>query len=887
MPREITSLQAFNRGKISKLGLARTDLDRTRLSAEEQTNYVPRVLGSMMLRPGLGYIDTTYNNAKAVNLPFIAATNDMAIIELTDLQMRVRVDEAVIVRPSVSTAFTNGTFDTDLTGWTDADQSGATSTWATGGYMSLVGTRYNSAIRQQTLSISAPDQNVEHAVRVVVTRGIVSIRIGTTTGDDDLLTTAQLLPGTHSLAFTPTGSNAFVELFATTQYATLVDSIAIEASGDMVLPTIWTESDLPNIRICQSVDVIFCACVGDRQQRIERRAVRSWSVVDYITEDGPFRTLNTSAITMTAAALTGDTTLTASQKYFKSTNVGSLFKLTSIGQTVSSTLTGDGQFTNYIKVIGVGTSRNFTITVSGTWTGTLTVQRSVAEPGAFANTTTTYTSNTTVTYNDALDNQIIYYRVGFDTGGYGSGSAVVTLTYSSGGLEGIAKVTSYTSPTVVNVSVLQDFGSTTATESWSEGDWSSRRGYPSAVALYEGRLWWAGKDNVWASVSDAFASFDETVEGDSGPINRTIGEGPVDTINWLLPLQRLLVGGQGAEFSIRSSSFDELLSPDNFNIKTLSTQGSDAVMAEKVDGGGFFVQQGGVKVYEIAYDADTYDYKTNDLTMLVPEMLVQGVARMDVQRKPDTRLHCVLDDGTVALLVFDKAEEVTSWINIETDGIIEDVLVMPSTPEDSVYYIVKRTINGSTVRYLEKWALESECVGGTLNKQADSFILYSGAATATITGLDTLEGESVVCWADGVDQGTFTVSGGSITLPASVSSAVVGVTYRARYKSTKLAYAAEGGSALNATKRAVSVALIMANTHRYGVEYGGDYDHLDSLPGVEAGADVDDDYVWEHYDEDRMPLNGDWSTDSRLCLESNAPKPATILAVTLTMETNA
>ena len=66
MPREITSLQAFNRGKISKLGLARTDLDRTRLSAEEQNNYVPRVLGSMMLRPGLGYIDNTYSDLKAI-----------------------------------------------------------------------------------------------------------------------------------------------------------------------------------------------------------------------------------------------------------------------------------------------------------------------------------------------------------------------------------------------------------------------------------------------------------------------------------------------------------------------------------------------------------------------------------------------------------------------------------------------------------------------------------------------------------------------------------------------------------------------------------------------------------------------------------------------------
>lgn len=50
------------------------------------------------------------------------------------------------------------------------------------------------------------------------------------------------------------------------------------------------------------------------------------------------------------------------------------------------------------------------------------------------------------------------------------------------------------------------------------------------------------------------------------------------------------------------------------------------------------------------------------------------------------------------------------WIDVTTDGLIEDVIVKPGQStdvEDSVYYIIQRTINGATVRYREKMALES------------------------------------------------------------------------------------------------------------------------------------------------------------------------------------
>ncbi len=126
----------------------------------------------------------------------------------------------------------------------------------------------------------------------------------------------------------------------------------------------------------------------------------------------------------------------------------------------------------------------------------------------------------------------------------------------------------------------------------------------------------------------------------------------------------------------------------------------------------------------------------------------------------------MLADGTVAICVFDPLEQVNCWIKYATDGIVEDAFILPAMTEDAVYYIVRRVVDGDTVRYREKWALENDCQGGDLNKQADCFAAYDGAATATMTGLDHLEGKTVTVWADGKDAGTATVFGGAIALPA-------------------------------------------------------------------------------------------------------------------------
>lgn len=911
MPRQDPVLLAFNRGIVSNLALARTDVKRLAMSAQMQTNWVPRVLGPMTLRPGLEYLSQTKGNKTARHLKFVFSTDDKAIIELTDAVMRVRVSDAIISRTSVTTAVTNGTFPTNFASWTDNDEAGGTSAWISAGLVGFTGNGTAAAIRDQQVTVAGANIGVEHALKITVPRGPLTLRVGSTSGADDYISETDLGTGSHSLAFTPTG-DFYIRFLSRLKRIVHLSNCTIEAAGDMEVPTPWAEADLGLIRYSQSGDILFCASgkvsdkIGYQQYKIERRATRSWSCVKYEPEDGPFLVENVTSTTMTPSTLSGNGTLTASTPYFKSTHVGALFSVTSIGQTVSKAMAVLNDATNSMVVTGTGTDRSFTIVISNlTAIGagrTVILQRSFDNAVWTSVSGKSWTADTTEAYTDGLDNQTVYYRLLLSVLG-GAGTTNSSLSIATGTIEGICRVTGFTSTTVVDVEIITDFGSTTASDTWAEGQWSNRRGWPSSVGFYEGRLTWAGKDKAVLSVSDAFYSFDAHTEGDSGPINRSIGSGPVDTINWILPLQRLILGGQGAEHSCRSNSLDEPLTPTNFNIKPASRKGSAAVQAVAVDSNGIYVGRGGFRVYGLDFDASSYDYGSQHLSQLCPKIGSPGITRLDVQVNPDTRAHFVRSDGTVAMLVFDKIENVIAWVEIVSDGadgLIEDVVTLPGDSdqdEDQTYYLVKRTINGATSRALERWATEDECTGlDQLCMLADSYVTYTGAATTVITGLSHLEGEQVVVWADGADVGTlddpdtgttsliYTVASGQITLAEAASNVVVGLPYRSRFKSAKLAnfLQTERGTSLTKQKTIDALGVVAVNLHPKGLKFGTEFDSttnpLNDMPSTELGAVIDPDLIRQEYDDTSFIFPGHWDPDLRLCLQAQAPRPATVLA---------
>lgn len=898
-------LFSFNRGEVAQAALGRVDIERLRLSAETQLNFMPTVLGPMTLRPGLQYLGGTRSNLTGRLMPFVFANDDLALLELTHETLRVwtiAADvETLVTRLSVSTVVTNGDMSSDA-GWT-LTQTGtgasATVQTITAGKMVLASpARGGLALAKRSVTISATDQGVKHAFSITVDRGPVTFRCGSTDGDDNYIGETTLDTGYHSLAFTPGVGvgTVYIQFETHTARSKIVDNCTIAAAGVMTITAPWDVLDLPYLRITQSGDIIYVACDGYKPYKIERRGLTSWSIVEFLSNDGPLLSANGTDITFVAGALDGNTTLTASRSYFTSSHVGCLFRLFSEGQSVSNALCEAGRVTDTIRVAGAATvDRRFSYTITGTWVGTLTLQRSeVSESEGFRDVIAYNTTANVGTTNidDTLVNVIAWYRWIIKTGQYTSGTATVAMTYLGGGGAGYCRVTAFSSSTSVNIEVLHPFQSLNATSNWNEGEWSDNTSWPNAVAFHDGRLWWAGRDKIWASVSDDYTSNDEDVVGDSGPMNRSVGFGPVATINWLLPLTRLIVGRQSAETSIRSSSLDEPLTPTNFTLKDCSTQGSAAVAAVKIDTRGVFIQQSERRAYALAFDSNVQDYTATDLTRLNPDIGVEGFTELSVQRQPDTVMHFTRGDGQVACLTHDVAEEVNAWWRIETDGVIESVSVLPGTQEDRLYFLIKRTINSIDVRYIEKMALRSLCKGLPGARLADSFVLYDGSSATVMTGLSHLENETVCVWGwddidtEGTDLGTYVVSSGQITLTSAVENAVIGLVYTATFKSAKLAYAAQGGTALNQTKKVDRIGLILTNTHYQGLQFGQNFTRMDNLPLVKSGVDISANTVHSTYDEMMVPVPGQWNSDARLCLKAAAPRPCTVLAAVIGLTTH-
>jgi hypothetical protein len=1098
LPRQSVPFLSFNRGLLSPKALARVDIDRTRLSAEVFTNFIPATQGSLSLRPGTKYFGSSLRDSGAEYLEFVASTDDVALVELTDETMRIWLGDdahelALLSRPAVNTTvtlsdtgwsnastggavgsasagstdliptmtsatvngvtisadaadgthpayhgaddsnatfwqksggvpawlninfgsgntkavgsyslrarntsgglnnqpkdwrliganFDTGTFATDTgkwiledertneTGWavsekrtytiTDTGTPGPWRNWRlyvtalngdvqvslaefelfqaasagvaqaqfSSGVLTLNATSVG-ALAKATKRVILSDTGTEHSLAINVERGPVTLRVGSTSGDDDLISETAIGTGHHNLAFTPE-TDFHITLQSDALVDRIVSSLEIGDSGTVEVPTQWGAEDVSNIRYDQSADVMYANCDGVQQQKIERRGTgRSWSAVDYAPDNGPFLTGRSANAKLSVSHFYGNTTMDANIPFFSPLHVGALFRLTHSGQSGEWALGALNAVTDAVKVTGINDTGNYTadnerrvvFTVSGSWAGRITIERSfdgpdfgfkkasvqrvavVAGAGLLADTGTF-----TTTIDDLEDNLQVWYRAKVTT--YTSGVPIVHITYRGGQTTGIARVTAYNDNQTVDIEVLRRFSDTGLTDQWQEGYWSDLRGYPTAVALNGGRLGHASGANLFLSVSDDFENFDQDTEGDAGPIIRTLGSGPVDSIHWMLSLLRLIVGTAGAELAVRSSSLDEPLTPDNSSAVAFSTQGSANMRAVKMDTRGIMVQRSTKRVFMIGPAQNTLaDYEAFDLTLLVPDLLAAGAVSIAIQRQPDTRIHVVRADGLVSILTYEPQEEVICWTMWETDGAVEKAMCLPGIGEDAVYYHIRRTIGNTTRRFLEKWALESECQGDTgLNWLMDCAVSFSDTGRATFfnAAATHLAGESVIVWGDldtgstpyvdlspdvnGVQTTWALDTGGDLTLTGltnGVHRGTLGLPYQGTWLSTKLAYAAQFGTALANYKRVDKIGLILYNAHNNGLFLGSDSGHLDPLPRMVKGAVVDPDHIFPTLDAFPTPFNGVWDEDSRFMLVGKAPRPVTILACVPTVDT--
>jgi len=236
----------------------------------------------------------------------------------------------------------------------------------------------------------------------------------------------------------------------------------------------------------------------------------------------------------------------------------------------------------------------------------------------------------------------------------------------------------------------------------------------------------------------------------------------------------------------------------------------------------------------------------------------------------------VRSDGVLLGLTYVPGQQVRAWHRHTTDGLFESVCCVAEGGEDALYAIVRRTVAGRTVRYVER--LHTRQFGDLEDAFfVDSGLTYDGSATTTITGLWHLEGRGVVALADGAVVDGLTVSGGSIALPVEASKVHVGLAYTAEMQTLPLSYQTDEAFGQGVLKNVNGAHLRVSRSGP--VEVGPTGGRL-----VEAKRRTTETYGtppalktgWDH-----LVVDPRWDEDAGITVRETSPLPLTVLAMVL------
>ena len=233
--------------------------------------------------------------------------------------------------------------------------------------------------------------------------------------------------------------------------------------------------------------------------------------------------------------------------------------------------------------------------------------------------------------------------------------------------------------------------------------------YPQTTTYYEQRQVFGGStgrpQGMDMSQSANFNNYTfSTPRRDSDAIARTIASRQVNEIRHFVPLQDLIVLTSGGEWRVAAGDGD-VITPTSFIVKPQEYHGA-AHIAPIVSGSRvLYVQRQGNIVRDLGYDLRKDGYGGNDMSLLAKHMFRgKRLVEWDYQEVHDNLVLCVRSDGVLVVMTYLPEQEVYAWTEHQTRGKYESVCVVEEDNTQVVYYIVKRTINGTTRRFIERQA---------------------------------------------------------------------------------------------------------------------------------------------------------------------------------------
>lgn len=322
---------------------------------------------------------------------------------------------------------------------------------------------------------------------------------------------------------------------------------------------------------------------------------------------------------------------------------------------------------------------------------------------------------------------------------------------------------------------------------------ASAGNYPQAVSYFEQRRVFAGTTNepqsMWMTRSgtESDMSYSLPVKDDDR-INFRVAAREANTIRHVIPLTQLILLTSAAEWRVSPINSDAI-TPTTVSVRPQSYVGASNVQPEIINNSMVYCAARGGHVRELGYSWQSNGFITGDLSIRAAHLFDNfTIVDMCYAKSPQPLLWFVSSTGKLLGLTYVSEQQIGAWHQHDTDGIFESCTVVAEGNEDSLYVIVRRTVNGNSVRYVERMATRQ------VNLLKDCFFVDAGstyngtnltAMTVTVTGGTTWGPADVL---------TITASSSLFVYPATtdVGDAIVltdstGASYRLKILATSSA----------------------------------------------------------------------------------------------------
>lgn len=433
----------------------------------------------------------------------------------------------------------------------------------------------------------------------------------------------------------------------------------------------YTDADLPNMRWQQVTDTIFIVCKGQPPRRLKRESNTNWVLDLYVTTSPALEPQNTNtALQIDVTALTGVGVMTSSSALFLAGHQGTVWRLdeSSLGFT---------PLWKANETVASGDLRRWqgrTYRVSGTG-------------------------------GDTGPNPPVHTE-----GNELSGAGNVGWDFVHGGF-GYAQIDSLNSATSANITVV---GSTSIpssvqannTSRWFEAAWSGVRGWPEHIGLLDQSLVFARGDTIWKTRPGDLYDFEIDGTTESALVIRLPSpDGQFLNIEWMQISSIIVVGTSSSVWLIRGPSPYDPLTISNVRPIPDKDVGSAPHRPVSLDGGVMLIDNTRRDLHFAGFDrvAETLDMRL--ATQFARHILASGARMLAFQRAPHRLVWVACDNGGLVAMTFQPQQELTACHRHPVPGaFVEQVAVMPGqeTPDDEVWMICRRTINGASRRYIEQ-----------------------------------------------------------------------------------------------------------------------------------------------------------------------------------------